>query len=60
MAAITAPTAFKKIHEQLDRYESIIKMAKVQIKCIMEQRALRGLGTNENLTSNLDSTREFV
>ena len=41
MAAIKNPTAFQKIHEQLDRYESILKMAKVQIKCIMEHRALR-------------------
>ena len=35
-------------------------MAKVQIKCIMEHRALRQLGADDNLTKNLDSTREFV
>ena len=60
MATTKTPEAFRKIHEQLDRYESILKMAKIQVKYIMEHRALRHIGNDENLKKNLDTTREFV
>lgn len=60
MSHTKSSQAFQSIHEQLDRYESILKMAKIQVRLIAEQETVRQLDTDESFIKNIDSTREFV
>ena len=60
MSLTKSSQAFQSIHEQLDRYESILKMAKIQIRAITQEQTVRQVDTDESFKKNIDSTREFV
>ena len=52
--------AFKTMRTTLDRYESILKMARIQLTTILETRRVEKSANSAGMKIDLDLTKQFV